>query len=61
MNWKTWLIGLLNGAIDGLASGGISAGLGIGWKQYLTIAGGTALVSVWKWIVQHPLPGTPTN
>ncbi len=59
--WNNWFTGLVNAAISGVASGGTAGLIGIGWKQALTIAGASALVSVSKWILQHPLPGTPTS
>lgn len=61
MDWKTWLTGLLNGAISGAASGIATGVVGGTWKQALLVAGTSALVSVAKWILQHPLPGTPTT
>lgn len=54
---KRWGIGLLNAAISGLTSAGIATGVGVGWKQMLVIAGGTALMSISKWLAQHPIPG----
>jgi hypothetical protein len=61
MNWKQWWIGLANAMISGLASGGTGAFIGVGWKHSLEIAGASVAVSFFKWVLQHPLPGTPTN
>ena len=57
--WKQWLIGAANAILSALTSGGISFGVGVTWKKALLIAGGSAIVSLGKWIAQHPLPGTP--
>lgn len=59
MNWKQWLIGLANGAISALTSGGMAQFAGVGLRKSLIIAGGSLIVSVGKWIAQHPLPGSP--
>lgn len=58
MTWKAWGVSLVNAGISGLASGLLSAGVGVDWKKSLLIAGGSAIVSITKWIVQHPLPGS---
>jgi hypothetical protein len=52
---KTWLIGLTNAAISGFTSGGVSWAVGGSLKQNLAIAGSSALVSVIKWLAQHPI------
>lgn len=54
---KRWGIGLLNAAISGLTSGGLATGVGVNWKQTLVIGGGAALMSISKWLAQHPIPG----
>jgi hypothetical protein len=54
---KTWFIGLLNAAISGVASGGTASIVGVGWQKALEIAGASAVVSVLKWLAQHPVPG----
>lgn len=56
--WKQWLTGAANAAISGLTSGGVSFGVGVDWKKALIIAGGSVIVSLGKWIAQHPLPGS---
>lgn len=61
LNWKQWLTALANAAISGLASGLASGVAGLTWKQALVVAGTSALVSVAKWTMQHPLPGTPSG
>ena len=61
MTWKTWLIGLANGVISALASGVTADLLGVGWHKVLEIAAASIVVSVAKWVLQHPLPGTPTE
>lgn len=55
--WKQWLIGAANAVISGLTSGGISFGLGVPWQKTMIIVAGSALVSIGKWIAQHPIPG----
>lgn len=57
MTWKTWVIGLMNGAVSAVASGLATGMVGGTWKQQLGVAGTSALVSVAKWVLQHPLPG----
>lgn len=57
MNWRTWLIGLANGAVSAVASGLATGMVGGNWKQQLGVAGASAIVSVAKWVLQHPLPG----
>ena len=59
MSWKAWFIGLANGALSAAASGLAAGAVGGTWKQIAIIAGTSAVVSVAKWIAQHPLPGTP--
>jgi hypothetical protein len=61
MNWKTWLIGLGNGAVSAIASGFATGMVGGTWKQTAAVAGTSAVVSVAKWVAQHPLPGAPSN
>jgi hypothetical protein len=56
--WRTWLIGLANGAVSGMASGLAGGIAGVTLKQLLIIAGTSAIVSCAKWVIQHPLPGT---
>jgi len=56
--WKRWFVGLANGAVSGAAGGFLSAGLGIGANKAAMVAGGCAVVSIAKWILQHPLPGS---
>jgi len=58
--WKQWLVGLANGAISAFASGIASQVVGASWKQTLTIAATSMVVSVAKYVIQNPLPGTPT-
>lgn len=60
MNWRQWLIGLANALVSGVASGVPASLVGANWKQVVAIAGSSAAVSLTKWILQHPLPGTPT-
>jgi len=54
---KRWLIGLLNAGISGAATviGTQVAGTTI--KQTAIAAGVAAVVSLAKWVFQHPLPG----
>lgn len=59
MNWKQWLVGLANGVLSGSVSGIATGAVGGTLKQALVVAGTSALVSAAKWILQHPLPGTP--
>ena len=61
MNWKAWLTGLANGVVSGAASGIATGMVGGTLKQSLLVAGTSALVSAAKWILQHPLPGTPNG
>jgi hypothetical protein len=61
MTWKQWGIGLINGAISGAASGAAAGLVGVTWKQALAVAGTSAIVSVAKWVIQHPLPGAPNG
>ena len=60
MNWKQWGIGALNALISGAAvavGGGIA---GTTFKQTAIMVGVAAVVSFFKWVAQHPLPGTPS-
>jgi hypothetical protein len=52
-----WLIGLFNAAISGLASGLTSLAVGVSFKHVMQISGVSAVVSLGKWLAQHPLPG----
>jgi hypothetical protein len=61
MNWQTWLTGLANAAVSGAASGVATGTVGGTWKQALAVAGVSAVVSLAKWIIQHPLPGSPAS
>jgi hypothetical protein len=54
---KGWLIGIANAAISGVASGGAANLIGVGWQKAVAIAGTSAVVSIAKWIIQHPIPG----
>lgn len=56
--WRTWLVGLANGAVSGMASGLAGGIAGVTLKQLLIIAGTSAAVSCAKWVIQHPLPGS---
>lgn len=54
---KSWLISAGNAAISGAATA-IAAGMvGVNFKKSLAIAGVSAVISLAKWIAQHPLPG----
>lgn len=55
--WKIWGTGALNAAISGATSGGAAQFVGIPMKQSLYVAGASAVVSLMKWLAQHPLPG----
>ena len=57
--WKQWLVGLANGAISAFASGVASQVAGVTWKQTLVISATSMVVSVAKYVIQNPLPGTP--
>ncbi len=61
MNWKQWLIGATNAAISGTATAILGGVAGLTWKQMLLVSGGGAVVSFFKWVLQHPLPGAPTT
>ncbi len=61
MNWKQWGVGALNAGVSGSASAFLGAAAGLTVKQIAIVAGGGALVSFFKWVIQHPLPGTPTS
>lgn len=54
---KAWLIGALNAGISGLAAatGALVAGTTV--KQGAIIVGAAVVVSIVKWMAQHPLPG----
>lgn len=56
--WERWLIGVGNAIVSGLTSGGASQFVGVPWKKSLAIAGASAGVSLWKYLQQHPLPGS---
>jgi hypothetical protein len=55
---KAWFVGLLNALISGLASGLTGLAVGVPFKQILEIAAVSAIVSLGKWLAQHPLPGS---
>jgi hypothetical protein len=59
ISWKAWLVGAANALVSGLASGVAGGLLGVGFKHAIEIAGVSAIVSLAKWVLQHPLPGTP--
>lgn len=54
---KSYLIGLANAGISGAAVGGTGTVLGIGWKKDAIMIAVSAVVSMVKWMVQHPIPG----
>jgi hypothetical protein len=54
---KSWVIGVVNAGISGLVSGGAGLTLGIGWQKSAVILGVSAMVSLSKWMAQHPIPG----
>jgi hypothetical protein len=54
---KAWLIGFANCAISALAAGSAGLTMGVDWKHSLGIAGISAVVSIVKWVAQHPIPG----
>jgi hypothetical protein len=56
---KTWLIGVANAGISGVAVAVGSWAAGITFKQGAIMVGISAAVSMVKWMAQHPLPGTP--
>ena len=55
--WKAWLSGAANAAISGVAAalGSIAAGITV--KQGAIIVATSAVVSMVKWMAQHPIPG----
>ena len=55
--WKRWAAGLANAAISGATSAGAAQFVGVPLKQSAAIAGASALMSIMKWLAQHPLPG----
>lgn len=57
MNLKAWGIGAVNAVISGAASGIAAGVVGVTLHQALAVAGASALVSLAKWVIQHPLPG----
>jgi hypothetical protein len=59
MNLKQWGIGAINAVISGAASGIATGAVGGTWKQAAIVAGTSAVVSLAKWVLQHPLPGSP--
>lgn len=54
---EAWLIGAVNAGISGLAAatGALVAGTTV--KQGAIIVGAAIVVSMVKWMSQHPLPG----
>lgn len=54
---KSWLIGLANAAISGLAATLGSIGAGVSVKQGALIVAISTAVSLVKWLAQHPIPG----
>lgn len=54
---KRWLIGLANAGISAAATnfGGFVAG--VDWKKALLASILPFVVSLVKWLVQHPIPG----
>lgn len=58
---KAWAIGLLNAAISGLAVSLGSLVAGVSFKQGAIIVGGGMVVSLVKWMVQHPVPGESSS
>ncbi len=59
--WKAWLTGAANAGISGLAAALGSIAAGVTLKQGAIIIATSAVISMVKWMAQHPLPGTPTN
>ena len=66
--WSTWLTGAANAAVSGAASGitvylvapdtfNFTSGL----AKLATVVGVSALVSLAKWVVQHPITGASAN
>lgn len=55
--WKAWLSGAGNAAISGTAAavGGVMAG--VTFQQGAKIVACAAVVSMIKWMAQHPIPG----
>jgi hypothetical protein len=58
---KGWLIGALNAVLSGAAATVGSFAAGVTFKQGAIIVGTAAVTSFAKWMLQHPLPGTPTS
>lgn len=54
---KAWLIGVLNAAISGVTTGAAGLVLGIGIQKAAIMLGASAVMSMLKWMVQHPIPG----
>ena len=54
---KPWLIGVANAAISGVAASIGSFIAGTTLKQGAIIVGIAAVVSMVKWMAQHPIPG----
>lgn len=57
--WKSWLVGALNALVSGAAGAVGGFAVGVHWRQALEIAAISAFVSLSKWMLQHPLPGSP--
>jgi len=54
---KAWLIGAANAGISGLAASLGSIMAGVTLKQGAIIVGSAMVVSMVKWMAQHPIPG----
>ena len=54
---KAWAIGCLNAVISGAAAAVGSVVAGVTLKQGAILVGVSALVSLSKWMLQHPIPG----
>jgi hypothetical protein len=60
-NLKAWLIGALNALISGAAGAAAGFVVGDNFRQAMEIALISAFVSLSKWMIQHPLPGSPPS
>lgn len=58
MKWKNWGIGAINAIVSGAAGAVGGLAVGVSWKQALEIAAISGFVSLSKWMIQHPLPGS---
>lgn len=54
---KRWLIGAGNAGISGLAVAVGSVGAGVSFRQGAIIVATATVVSMVKWMAQHPIPG----